>query len=91
MRAGSTKFRGNVWGVLVGSVTLGVASIGVIAPALPSGATTGGTADTTTVVECRSGVETSGGASTASSFAPQVPADRQLPDAIPGDCVVSKG
>lgn len=91
MQAGSTKFRGRKWSALVGGVTLGVASIGVIAPALPSGAATGGTGGTTTVVECRSGVETHGDVSIASSFAVRVPAGQQLPDTIPGDCVVSNG
>jgi hypothetical protein len=91
MKAGSTKFRGHRWEILVGSVALGVASIGMTASALPSGATTGGTNGTTTVVECRSSVETNGDVSTASSFAVRVPADQQLPDTIPGDCVVSNG
>ena len=88
--AGSTKFRGRKWGVLVGSVAFGVASIGVAAAAIPSGATTGATNGTTSVVECRSGVETNGDVSTASSYAVRVPAG-QLPDTIPGDCVVSNG
>ncbi len=90
MKAGSTEFRGKKWGVLMGSIAFGVASIGVTAAALPSGATTGGAKDTTSVVECRSGVETHGDVSTASSFAVRVPAG-QLPDTIPGDCVVSNG
>jgi hypothetical protein len=89
MTAGSTKFRGTRWGVLAGSVALGVASIGITATALPSGATTGGGNGTTSVVECRSGVETDGDVATASSFAVRVPADVHLPDTIPGDCVVS--
>ena len=88
--AGDTKFRGKKWGVLVGSVAFGVASIGVAAAAIPSGATTGATNGTTSVVECRSGVETNADVSTASSYAVRVPAG-QLPDTIPGDCVVSNG
>ena len=87
---GSTKFRGKSWGVLVGSVAFGVASIGITAAAIPSGATTGGTNGTTTVVECRNGVETNGDVSTTSSVAVRVPTD-QLPDTIPGDCVVTNG
>jgi hypothetical protein len=90
MKAGSTNFRGTRWGVLAGTVALGIASIGITASALPSGATTGGSHGTTQVLECRSGVETNGDVSTASSFAVRVPAD-QLPDTIPGDCVVSNG
>ena len=91
MKAGSTKFRGKTWGVLAGTVAFGVASIGVGIAAIPSGATTGGTNGTTTVVECRSGVETHGDVSIASSVAVRVPAGQQLPDTIPGDCVVSNG
>ncbi len=90
MKAGSTKFRGK-WGVLAGTLAFGVASIGITAAALPSGASTGDSSGTAKVVECRSGVETNGDVSTASSFAVRVPAGQQIPDTIPGDCVVSNG
>jgi hypothetical protein len=89
--ASSGKFLGKKWRVLVGTVALGAASIGVTAAALPSAGATGGTSGTTTVVECRSGVVTDGDVSTSSAFAARVPAGVQLPDTIPGDCVVTNG
>jgi hypothetical protein len=88
--ATGSKFRGKKWHALVGTIAFGVASIGVTAAALPSGASTGASVGTTSVVECRSGVETSGGVSVASSVAVRVSPD-QIPDTIPGDCVVTNG
>jgi len=91
--AASEKFLAKKWRVLAGTVALGVASIGVTATALPSGATTDGSPSSvgaTSVVQCNSGVVTNGDVSTSSAFVARVPADVQLPD-LPGDCVATDG
>ena len=89
--ASSGRFLGSRWRVLASSVVLGVAAIGVSAAALPSGATTDGSSSSvgaTSVVQCDSGVVTSGDASTSSAFVARVPAGVTLPE-LPGDCVAT--
>ncbi len=86
---GSTRSVGNSWRILVGSVALGAAALG-----LSSGGVAAATASTddpsgTAVVECSSGIVTQGDVQTSSLFVAKVPAGEH-PD-IPGGCTVQTG
>jgi hypothetical protein len=83
------KVHGNRWRILVGSVALGAAALGLTSCGFP--ATTASTDDPsgTAVVECSSGIVTQGDIQTSSLFVAKVPAS-ELPD-TPGGCTVQTG
>ena len=84
------KIRGPRWRLLVGSVALGAAALGLSSCGFP--ATTAATDEApshTAVVECNSGITTSGDVQTSSLFVARVPAGVQ-PD-LPGGCTVQTG
>ena len=89
MASSDRKIRGNRWRVLVGSVALGAAALGLSSCGFP--ATTASTDEPsgTAVVECTSGTVTQGDVQTSSLFVAKVPAGEQ-PD-IPGGCTVTTG
>jgi hypothetical protein len=89
MASSGSKIRGNRWRVLVGSVALGAAALGLSSCGFP--ATTASTDDPsgTAVVECSSGTVTQGDVQTSSLFVAKVPAGVQ-PD-LPGGCTVKTG
>jgi len=83
------KIRGR-WRLLVGSVTLGVAALGLSSCGFPSTtASTNEAPSGTNIVECRSGTITNGDVQTSSLFVAKVPAGVH-PD-LPGDCTVQTG
>ena len=89
MGSSGSKIRGHRWRVLVGSVALGAAALGLSSCGFPSTtASTDGPSDTA-VVECSSGTVTQGDVQTSSLFVAKVPAGEQ-PD-IPGGCTVKTG
>ena len=84
------KIRGPRWRLLVGSVALGAAALGLSSCGFP--ATTAATDEApshTAVVECNSGIVTNGDVLTSSLFVARVPAGVQ-PD-LPGGCTVQTG
>jgi len=89
MASSDRKIRGNRWRVLVGSVALGAAALGLSSCGFP--ATTASTDEPsgTAVVECTSGTVTQGDVQTSSLFVAKIPAGEQ-PD-IPGGCTVTTG
>jgi hypothetical protein len=83
------KIRGR-WRLLVGSVALGAAALGLSSCGFPTTtASTGEAPSGTTVVECSSGTITNGDVQTSSLIAVKVPAGVH-PD-LPGDCTVQTG
>ena len=84
-----SKVHGNRWRILVGSVALGAAALGLTSCGFP--ATTASTDDPsgTAIVECSSGIVTQGDIQTSSLFVAKVPAS-ELPD-TPGGCTVQTG
>jgi hypothetical protein len=84
------KIRGRRWRLLVGSVALGAAALGLSSCGFP--ATTAATDEApshTAVVECSSGIVTNGDVQTSSLFVARVPAGVH-PD-LPGGCTVQTG
>jgi hypothetical protein len=84
------KIRGPRWRLLVGSVALGAAALGLSSCGFP--ATTAATDEApshTAVVECSSGTVTHGDVQTSSLFVARVPAGVH-PD-LPGGCTVQTG
>jgi hypothetical protein len=84
------KIRGPRWRLLVGSVALGAAALGLSSCGFP--ATTAATDEApshTAVVECSSGTVTLGDVQTSSLFVARVPAGVH-PD-LPGGCTVQTG
>jgi hypothetical protein len=86
--------RGNRWRILVGSVALGAAPLGLSSCGFPATTASTGTTSTgdpsgTAVVECSSGIVTQGDVQTSSLFVAKVPAG-ELPD-TPGGCTVTTG
>lgn len=80
------KIHGQRWRLLVGSVALGAAALGLSSCGFP--ATTAATDEapsSTAVVECSSGTVTNGDVQTSSLFVARVPAGER-PD-LPGGCV----
>ena len=84
-----SKVHGNRWRILVGSVALGAAALGLTSCGFPG--TTASTDDPsgTAIVECSSGIVTQGDIQTSSLFVAKVPAS-ELPD-TPGGCTVQTG
>ena len=80
------KIRGQRWRLLVGSVALGAAALGLSSCGFPT--TTVSTDEepsSTAVVECSSGIVTNGDVPTSSLLVAKVPAGEH-PD-LPGGCV----
>ena len=90
MASRDSKIHGQRWRILVGSVALGAAALGLSSCGFP--ATTAATDEApsnTAVVECSSGTITQGDIEMSSLFVAKVPAGEQ-PD-LPGGCVVKTG
>lgn len=86
MASREQKIHGQRWRLLVGSVALGAAALGLSSCGFP--ATTAATDEapsSTAVVECSSGTLTNGDVQTSSLFVARVPAGEH-PD-LPGGCV----
>jgi hypothetical protein len=84
------KVRGTRWRLLVGSVALGVAALGLSSCGFPASTTaTDETPSHTAIVECTSGIVTNGDVQTSSLVVTRVPAGEH-PD-IPGGCTVETG
>ena len=80
------KIHGQRWRLLVGSVALGAAALGLSSCGFPSTtAATDEAPSSTAVVECSSGTVTNGDVQTSSLFVARVPAGER-PD-LPGGCV----
>jgi hypothetical protein len=85
-----SKIRGPRWRLLVGSVALGAAALGLSSCGFPeTTATTDEAPSGTAVVECSSGTITQGDVQMSSLFVAKVPAGEQ-PD-LPGGCTVQTG
>ncbi len=85
-----SKIRGRRWRLLVGSVALGAAALGLSSCGFP--ATTASIDEApsgTAVVECSSGTVTQGDVQMSALFVAKVPAGDQ-PD-VPGGCTVKTG
>ena len=90
MAKSESKIRGQRWRLLVGSVALGAAALGLSSCGFP--ATTASTDEApsgTAVVECSSGTVTQGDVQMSALFVAKVPAGEQ-PD-VPGGCTVKTG
>ena len=85
----STKVQGSRWRILVGSVALGAAALGLSSCGFPATSASTDTPSGTAVVECSSGTVTQGDVQTSSLFVAKVPAGEH-PD-IPGGCTVQTG
>jgi hypothetical protein len=84
------KIRGRRWRLLVGSVALGAAALGLSSCGFPaSTAATDEAPSGTAVVECSSGTVTSGDISMSALHVTRIPAGEH-PD-VPGDCTVQTG
>jgi hypothetical protein len=82
-----SKVQGKSWRLLVASVALGAASLGIASCGFPAtGASTDDISGTTAIVECSGGMVTQGDTTTSSLFVYKVPAD-SLSD-TPGGCTV---
>ena len=80
------KIRGQRWRLLVGSVALGAAALGLSSCGFPTTtASTDEAPSSTAVVECSSGIVTNGDVQTSSLLVAKVPAGEH-PD-LPGGCV----
>jgi hypothetical protein len=85
-----SKIRGR-WRLLVGSVALGAAALGLSSCGFPAtSASTDEAPSGTQVVQCSSGTITQGDVQTSSLFVAKVPAG-QLPPDLPGECTVQTG
>jgi hypothetical protein len=80
---------GNRWRILVGSVALGAAALGLSSCGFPETTASTDVPSGTAVVECNSGIVTQGDVQTSSLFVAKVPAGVH-PD-IPGGCTVQTG
>jgi hypothetical protein len=89
MASSDGKIRGNRWRVLVGSVALGAAALGLSSCGFPATTASTDEPSSTAVVECTSGTVTQGDVQTSSLFVAKIPAGQQ-PD-IPGGCTVKTG
>ncbi len=86
-----SKIRGR-WRLLVGSVALGAAALGLSSCGFPAtSASTDEAPSGTQVVQCSSGTITQGDVQTSSLFVAKVPAGQQLPPDLPGECTVQTG
>jgi len=85
-----SKIHGQRWRLLVGSVALGAAALGLSSCGFPaSTAATDEAPSGTAVVECSSGIVTQGDIQTSSLSVTKIPAGEH-PD-LPGDCTVQTG
>lgn len=89
MASVGSKIRGNRRRVLVGSVALGAAALGLSSCGFPAATASTDEPSGTAVVECSSGIVTQGDVQTSSLFVAKIPAG-ELPD-IPGGCTVKTG
>ena len=89
MASSGSKIRGNRWRVLVGSVALGGAALGLSSCGFPATTATNDGPSGTAVVECTSGIVTNGDVQTSSLFVAKIPAGEH-PD-VPGGCTVQTG
>lgn len=84
------KIRGQRWRLLVGSVALGAAALGLSSCGFPaSTASTDEAPSGTAVVECNSGIITQGEVHMSALSVTRIPAGEH-PD-VPGDCTVQTG
>ena len=83
------KVHGNRWRVLVGSVALGAAALGLSSCGFPATTAATDNPSGTAVVECSSGNVTQGDVQISSLFVAKIPAGEH-PD-IPGGCTVQTG
>jgi len=85
-----SKVHGQRWRLLVGSVALGAAALGLSSCGFPlTTAATDEAPSGTVVVECSSGIVTQGDIQTSSMVVTKIPAGEH-PD-LPGDCTVQTG
>ena len=77
------------WRLLVGTVALGAATLGLASCGFATGTPTDESPSHTKVVECPSGIVTQGDIQTSSLSVTKVPAGEQ-PD-VPGGCTVQTG
>ena len=89
MASSDSKIRGNRWRILVSTVALGGAALGLSSVGIAAATVTTDDPSGTAVVECSSGSVTQGDVQTSSLFVAKVPAGEQ-PD-IPGGCTVKTG
>jgi len=89
MASSDRKIRGNRWRVLVGTVALGAAALGLSSCGFPTTTASTDEPSGTAVVECTSGTVTQGDVQTSSLFVAKIPAGEH-PD-IPGGCTVQTG
>jgi hypothetical protein len=89
MASTGSKIHGTRWRLLVGSVALGAAALGLSSCGFPATTASTDVPSDTAVVECSSGTVTQGDVQTSSLFVAKIPAGEQ-PD-IPGGCTVKTG
>ena len=89
MESNGSKSRGHRWRILVGSVALGAAALGLSGSGFAAATAATDSPSGTAVVEFSSGIVTQGDVQTSSLFVAKVPAGEQ-PD-IPGGCTVHTG
>ena len=89
MVGSGSRIRGRCWRILVGSVAVGAAALGLSSSGFTAATAATDSPSGTVVVECSSGIVTQGDVQTSSRFVARVPADEQ-PD-IPGGCTVQTG
>ena len=89
MASSDSKVRGNRWRILVSSVALGAAALGLSSVGIAAATASTDDPSGTAVVECSSGTVTQGDVQTSSLFVAKVPAGEH-PD-IPGGCTVQTG
>jgi hypothetical protein len=90
MASRDSSIHGQRWRLLVGSVALGAAALGLSSCGFPaSTAATDEVPSTTAVVECSSGTVTQGDIQMSALTVTKVPAGEQ-PD-VPGGCTVQTG
>jgi len=90
MASRDSLINGQRWRLLVGTVALGAAALGLSSCGFPaSTATTDEAPSNTAVVECSSGIITQGDIEMSALVVTKVPAGEQ-PD-VPGGCTVNTG
>jgi len=90
MASRDSKNHGHRWRLLVGTVALGAAALGLSSGGFPaSTAATAEAPSNTAVVECSSGIITQGDVEMSALVVTKVPAGEQ-PD-VPGGCTVETG
>jgi len=89
MASSDSKVRGKRWPILVSSVALGVAALGLSSVGIAAATASTDDPSGTAVVECSSGTVTQSDVQTSSLFVAKLPAGEQ-PD-VPGGCTVKTG